>query len=132
MMFDLSEDEPTKNKYSSGIEVPIYEPKGKPPHVFSLVDRTKTAKLTREINEANLPEEISSFLIAGAQRHLVFNYETIANYYAHATAEVQQLMEDSALVVVDFNSAIEYGYVKMCQEIKTHYVKMEGELDAEE
>lgn len=67
------------------------------------------------------------FLIDAARRHNVFNYERIADYYAHATPEMQQLMERSALVIIDFEKAIEYGYVKLCNEIKTQYLEDYGE-----
>ena len=47
----------------------------------------------------------------------MFNYAKIADYYAHATPEVQNLMEKSALVIIDFNDAIMNGYVELSKEI---------------
>lgn len=43
----------------------------------------------------------------------MFNYSKIADYYASASPEMQELMEDSALVIIDFDDAIAKGYVKL-------------------
>ena len=124
-MFGKPEEE--EKKYSSKIETPIYEPKNKKPHILELVDKEKTRRLTREIENSNLPADEKTFLIDAAQRHLVFNYEKIADYYAHSNIEVQSLMEKSALVIIDFEKAIELGYVRLCEEIKQQYLEEYGE-----
>ena len=56
-----------------------------------------------------------------AYRHTKFNYKNIAEYYAQSSKEMQELMEDSALVIIDFNKAIENGYVKLSEEISNQY-----------
>ena len=56
-----------------------------------------------------------------AYRHTKFNYKNIAEYYAHANKEMQGLMEDSALVIIDFDKAIENGYVKLSEDIANQY-----------
>ena len=94
-------------KYSSKIEAPIYEPKNKKPHILELCDKTKTHRLLNEINQSNVSFEEKNFLLDAARRHNVFNYEKIADYYAHASKEMQQLMERSGLVIIDFEKAIE-------------------------
>jgi len=114
-------------KYSSKIEAPIYEPKNAKPHILELCDKEKTKRLLREIDQSNLPIEEKTFLMDAARRHMVFNYEKIADYYAHATPEMQRLMERSALVIIDFDKAIEYGYVKLCDEIRNQYMEEYGE-----
>ena len=53
-----------------------------------------------------LPEKEKQFLMAAASRHIVFHYSKIANFYAHSSKECQELMEKSALVIIDFNKAI--------------------------
>ncbi len=58
-----------------------------------------------------------------AYRHAVFNYEMAADYYAHATPEMQRLMERSALVIIDFDAAIENGFVRLCEDIKTQFME---------
>ena len=57
----------------------------------------------------------------------MFNYEKIADYYAHSSKEMQHLMERSALVIVDFEKAVQYGYVKLCDEIRSQYLEEYGE-----
>lgn len=122
--FAPSEEE---QKYSSKIEAPVYEPKNKKPHILELVDRSKTNRLIREIEASNLSSEEKEFLIHAASRHNVFNYEKIADYYAHSPKEMQHLMERSGLVIIDFNKAIEYGFVKICEDIQNQYMTDYGE-----
>jgi hypothetical protein len=40
---------------------------------------------------------------------------------------MQLLMESSALVIIDFEKAIELGYVKLCEDIKRQYLEDYGE-----
>lgn len=121
-MFGL-EDVSQDNKYTNKIQAPIYEPKNKKPHILELIDKSKTHRLIKEIEASSLSYEEKTFLIDAARRHNVFNYEKIADYYAHSSKEMQQLMERSALVIIDFEKAIEYGYVKLCDEIKKQYLE---------
>jgi len=114
-------------KYSTKIEAPIYEPKNVKPHILELCDKSKTHRLIREIDMSNLPIEEKNFLIDAARRHSVFNYEKIADYYAHSSKEMQDLMEKSALVIIDFEKAIQLSYVKLCDEIRTQYLEEYGE-----
>lgn len=116
-----------EKKYSNKIEAPVYEPKNKQPHIMELYDKSKTHRLMREIEASNLPYEEKMFLLDAARRHIVFNYEKIADYYAHATPEMQHLMERSALVIIDFERAIQYGYVKLCEQIRNQYLTEYGE-----
>ena len=111
-------------KYSTKIEAPIYEPKNKKPHPLELCDNSKTLRLIREIEiNADISDDDKRFLIKAAQRHLVFNYEKIADYYAHSSTNVQKLMERSGLVIIDFEDAIQYGYVKLCNDIHRQYLE---------
>ena len=108
-------------KYSNKIEAPVYEPSHKKPHLMFLCDTTKTKALIRDIDEASISEDEKVFLRAAAWRHAVFHYERIADYYAHSTPEVQRLMERSGLVIIDFDAAIEGGFVRLCNDIRTQY-----------
>ena len=121
------ETKPIEQKYSTKIEAPIYEPKNSKPHLLELLDKSKTHRLINEIEKSNLSFDEKSFLVDAARRHNVFNYEKIADYYAHATPEMQNLMERSGLVIIDFEKAIQLGYVKLCDEIKTQYLTEYGE-----
>lgn len=114
-------------KYSLKIETPIYEPKNKKPHILELCDKSKTNYLIQEINISNISDEDKKFLINAAQRHLIFNYEKIADYYAHSNETIKNLMEKSGLVIIDFNKAIEYGYIKLCDDIHKQYLEEYGQ-----
>ena len=123
----FGKEEKEESKYSTKIEAPIYEPKNKKPHIIELCDKSKTNRLINEINSSELPDEEKKFLSDAATRHSVFNYEKIADYYAHSSKEMQELMERSALVIIDFEKAIELGYVKLCKEISNQYLEEYGE-----
>lgn len=115
-----------EGKYSTKIEAPIYEPKNKKPHILELCDNSKTNRLIREIEASQLPDEEKKFLIEAAKRHTVFNYEKIADYYAHSNSEMQNLMERSGLIIIDFDKAIQNGYVKLCEDIHRQYLEEYG------
>jgi hypothetical protein len=111
-----------EDKYTSKITAPLYEPKNKMPHILELLDDSKTKRLIIEIENSNISEEEKKFLIEAAKRHNVFDYSKIADYYAHSTPEMQNLMERSALVIIDFQKAIQLGYVKLSEEVIQQYI----------
>ena len=109
--------------YTRKIQSPIYKPNGDRPEARDLCDTTKTERLLKAIAEAKgLSKEDKAFLIHAAHRHTVFNFEKVAEFYAHADAEVQALMEDSALVIIDFNKAVEQGFVQFNDDIRKSYM----------
>lgn len=118
---EFSENKSEK-KYTKNVSSPIYDPKNKKPHLLELYDNSKSKRLANEIRNSNLSEDEKSFLLHAAQRHTVFNYERIADYYAHSSKEMQELMERSALVIIDFEKAIQYGFVKLSDNIKKTYL----------
>ncbi len=122
LMFDAEKTQGAV-RYSSKIEAPIYEPDGPKPHLLSLCDDSRAKSLIREIDESDIPEDEKTFLRLAAYRHIVFNYELIANYYAHSSVNTQRLMESSALVIIDFDKAIELGFVRLCENIKNQYLE---------
>lgn len=106
------------SNYSRKIEAPIYEPKGPKPAIVDLIDDSKTRALVQTIMQRNdIEEQEKEFLIAAAQRHTVFRFNKIAEYYAHSEHAMQSLMEDSALVIIDFDKAIEMGFVRLTQRL---------------
>lgn len=111
------------SKYTTKIEAPIYEIKGDKPDESQLYDKVRTNELLSRIKSVELPNEVKEFLINAASRHTVFNYQNIAEYYAHAPREVQELMEESALVIIDFSKAIELGFVKLAEEVADSYLE---------
>jgi len=103
--------------YTRKIEIPTYDPSGRKPELSELCDTTKAEELIAEIDATDLPEGEKEFLRKAATRHFVFGFDKIADYYAHSSPEVQRLMENSALVLIDFDRAIELGYVVLTKKI---------------
>jgi len=110
-------------KYSTKVESPVYVPRGVVPHLLELVDLGRVNRLVREIECSGVSEGEKVFLIEAARRHAVFNYEKIADYYANSGVEMQGLMERSGLVIIDFERAIEFGYLRVCDEIRGQYLE---------
>jgi hypothetical protein len=119
--FDIDADEKNEDDYSKKIEVPKYEPKGEKPETVELFDKEKADDFIEKIKASGISKEEKAFLFMAAYRHTKFNYKNIAEYYAHANKEMQGLMEDSALVIIDFDKAIENGYVKLSEDIANQY-----------
>ena len=116
-LFEITKNEADET-YTRKTQVPQYVPSKTKPHIDSLVDYKKYSQLIRNINESGVSEEEKKFLRFCASRHLMFNYSLIADYYAHASKEMQELMEQSALVILDIDDAIANGYVKLSSDIE--------------
>ena len=112
--------------YTHKIASPIYEPKNEKPELSTLTDSCRTDDLLAEIEASNVSPDEKEFLRQAAARHTVFDYAKIADYYAHASKEMQELMEDSALVIIDFGKAIEKGYIRLSDEIRNEYTREYG------
>ena len=115
-IFNGSDDtasESLSENYSRKIQAPIYEITGEKPKTSDLYNNEKTLLLKAEIDQADLPDDVKRFLTISADRHTVFNFKNIAEFYAHSDIKTQQLMEKSALVIIDFDQAIENGFVKL-------------------
>lgn len=110
------------NPYSDKVDTPHYEPTGEKPHISELYNDEKSVDLIADIKNSSLPESDKQFLMLAASRHVVFNYQMIAEYYSHASKECQELMEDNALVIIDFNKAIKNGYAKLSEQIANNYL----------
>jgi len=123
---ETTDEVETENNYSKKIEIPIYEAKNEKPEVNQLYNIERTNQLIQEIENSSVDKEIKQMLIIAAQRHIVFNYSKIADFYAHSDKEIQNLMENSALVIIDFNKALELGYVKLSEQIAEQYKEEYG------
>lgn len=105
-------------KYTKKVNVPQYEPTGEDVALWECYDTQKTEQLIEDINNSSLSDKQKEFLRVAAYRHTVFNYRKIAEYYANADKEMQELMENSALVIIDYENAMANGYVKLSESIK--------------
>ena len=115
---DDDEEEDEEGPYSDKTNVPQYDVTGDVPDLSELVDGEKVKELIQEIDDSSLSFEQKRFLRTAAQRHNVFNYKKIAEYYAAASEEMQELMEKSALVIIDYQDAIMNGYTKLSEKIQ--------------
>ena len=105
-------------EYTSKVDSPIYDTKNIKPKESDLYNLDKYNQLIKEIENLNLTKEEDLFLKLSAGRHIEFSYSKIADYYAHSNSEVQELMENSALVIIDYEKAIEKGFVDLHRTIK--------------
>lgn len=123
---DISNND-EEEKYTTKVDVPQYQITGEEPDISELVDCKKAEELIEEIKNSKVSEEQKEFLIKSATRHYAFNYSKIAEYYAHQDKEMQELMEKSALVIIDFDDAIKNGFA----ELKNRIDEIEEEDEAE-
>jgi hypothetical protein len=107
------QDDDEDDTYTTKVESPIYKPTRFKPEIQDLYNVDRYNELINEINSYDLPENEKLFLQLAATRHIEFNYRNIAEYYAQSDNIVQDLMENSALIIIDYNKAIELGFVKL-------------------
>jgi|TARA_R110000868_G_scaffold378603_2_gene644074 hypothetical protein len=126
-IFDNNEEALIESTYTKKVSVPVYVPQYQKPSVYELFDHMKSMQMIKRINESKVSAEDKKFLIYAAQRHIIFNFAKIADYYAHSSAEVQDLMEQSALVIVDFDKAIENGFATLNNELSNQYLNEQND-----
>ena len=105
-------------KYVSLGEKIQYTPKGECPNVDDLVCEDKAQSLLSAIDKAKIDDNLKVFLRKAATRHFEFNFAKIAEFYSHQECVVQELMEQSGLVIIDFNDAIKNGFVRLNDSLK--------------
>ncbi|MEB3209565.1 MAG: ParB N-terminal domain-containing protein [Synechococcus sp.] len=127
LLKDAGESLPGEEAYTRKIEAPTYTPSETKPVVAELFNAEKTERIIADIEGSKLSADEKAFLIAAAHRHTVFDFGKIADFYAHSQPEVQRLMEDSALVIIDFDKAIEQGYVRLSENIRKTYMQDNGD-----
>lgn len=115
-LFEYKQKEEDK-KYSKITRIPQYEITGTKPQIAELYNSKKYSELMYKINNSSVSSEEKEFLKKAATRHIIFNYAQIAEYYAQASKEMQELMEESALVLIDIDDAIANGYLKLSKTI---------------
>ena len=113
--------EEKENTYTQKVDIPTYEPSAEKPDVKDLFDDTNAFNLIEKIKSSKLPQAEKDFLMLTAGRHVRLNFQLIADYYAHSQREVQELMEDSALVIVDIDNAISNGWVNLSKKLDDIY-----------
>lgn len=120
-------DENSEYRYTRKIEIPTYEPKNAMPKTSDLYNTKKRDELLARIAEHDLPDDIRLFLESAAERHTQFMFNKIADFYAHAPSDIKELMEESALVIIDYEKAIEYGFMAFQEEVDKEVKNMNDE-----
>ena len=115
--FEINNQSEENNPYTAKVDIPHYEITNEEITLNDCYDTVRAKVLIDEIKASSISEDEKKFLIAAAKRHICFNYKNIAEYYAKASKEMQQLMENSALVIIDYKKAIANGYAKLYNEL---------------
>lgn len=110
-------EEEREKQYTTKVEVPVYQPRGERPALSELVDSSKYEELRKAVMEGKLPDDVAAFMLVAASRFHKFDYQKIAEWYAHADKPTQEIAEKLALVIVDFDKAVEHGFVKLCLDL---------------
>ena len=133
---ELTEEEikKEKSKYTRKIYTPIYEPKGEKPLIKELYDTRKRDELIAEIEkDEELSDELKEFLKSAAERHTVFYFDKIAEFYSHLPYKFKRHFESSALVIIDYDAAIRNGFFAYEQEVNKDRIQyLEEQLSLEE
>lgn len=109
---------PKHTIYTTKIPRIQYKPTGQKPDISELYDATKYYALLKEIDSIEgLTEEEKHFLKLSATRFIEYRFDKIAEYYAHSSPQLQRIMEKLALVIIDFNDAIENGLIEITRKI---------------
>lgn len=128
-ILDDTEIEEAESKYTRKVSLPIYEIQGEEPKLKDLFDTSKADELVKEIDKTNLDNDIKEFFKKTATRFYEFDYGKIAEFYCHQDKKTQEIMEKLALVLIDFNKAVENGYVELNQFIENCFLE---DKDAED
>lgn len=117
MGIDIPEEK-EDNTYTTTVNIPQYDVTGEDVSLNDLYDDSKQKALLEEIEQSGLSDEEKEFLKYASYRHIIFNYKNIAEFYAKASPECQKLMENSALVIIDYEDAIKNGYTTLSAKIQ--------------
>lgn len=116
--------------YTTKIPKIQYEPQGPKPAISDLYDAEKYWQYNNMIEKANVSDELKTFLKLAAARWVEFRFDRIAEFYAQSPKEIQELFEKLALVVIDFEDAIQLGIVEFTNKLH-EYLKKVGVDDDE-
>lgn len=126
LLFDVDFESNPKDlrgtKYSSKIPHIQYIPKSRIcPSSFSLYNTEKYDALRKLVDESDLPKDVKKMLILASTRFIKFDYEKVAEFYSHQDKKVQELMEKLGLVIIDFDDALENGFIELSKNMEELY-----------
>lgn len=95
----------------------IYEPKGDMPDIKDCVNLEKMDFVMEAIKNAKVTKEEKRVLEICAYRFAEIDFSKMAEYYCHASKEMQKAMETNFLVIIDANEARERGFIEMRKDL---------------
>jgi hypothetical protein len=111
-----------ESRYTRKIDGIKYE-STRSPELTELVDKDKYNELIAIIDNALVTDDEKEFLRCAASRFYKFDYASIADYYCHSSEEMQIVMEELALVIIDFDKAIEKGIVRLGKNLERYRIE---------
>ena len=109
---------PDEERYTKKIVPPVYEPSSQKPMLSELYQNLQETQLLEKIKNTPMEQEEAEFLREAVHRLTRFDYKKIADYYANTENEgLKGIMEDLALVIIDYDKAIELGYIKLSNDL---------------
>jgi len=109
---------PDEERYTKKIVPPVYEPSSQKPLLSELYQNLQETELLEKIKNTPMEQEEAEFLREAVHRLTRFDYKKIADYYANTENEgLKAIMEDLALVIIDYDKAIELGYIKLSNDL---------------
>lgn len=113
----------TDNTYSSKLSLPVFEDNGNDVHLKECVNVDKYITLLQEIESQYKASKITSeeykFLKLCSTRWIQFNYANVAQYFIHASPEMQKLLQRNTMVLIDVDDAFKNAVVKSKNYIKS-------------
>ena len=91
------------------MSIPYYTPAEETPETKDLADLSEVDELMEMIANTKCDPELSKILQVRAAFFAEFNFQKIADYYAHSDKKVKELMKRLGLVIVIPKEAYERG-----------------------
>ena len=91
------------------VSIPYYTPAEKAPPIEELADTTETDELAEKIANAKMPERLRKVMLMRAAFFTDFDFQKIADYYAYADKDTQELMKRLGLVIIIPKEAYDRG-----------------------
>lgn len=96
-----------------GVEIPIYEPSKEKPEIDKLIDKSEYETLIGKIDKSKCSEDLKELLKIRASFFVDFDFQKIADYYAHSDNDTKEIMEDLGLVILTPKKALEKGIIEL-------------------
>lgn len=112
---DIPKVEKADTEQMMEVQIPVYEPSDIKPEITSCYDDSRTSNLLEEIDSSTADEGLKKLLRIRASFFTQFNFQKIADYFAHSDDETKQLIKKLGLVIVPPKEAQELGYVKFAK-----------------